>query len=124
MGTDAAQADDLVLAVGVELIVAAVWIEGQAVGRDFNPHLQRPSLLVQGSWNIDQLAQLHLLREGEGQGDWFFGRRRLGGLPVGSLALVQEVFDRVSRAAGSTGGSKANNNMPPYLAVFMWQRVS
>ena len=27
-------------------------------------------------------------------------------------------------AAGSTGGGKAQNNMPPYLAVFMWKRVS
>ena len=26
--------------------------------------------------------------------------------------------------AGSTGGGKAHNNMPPYIAVFMWQRVS
>ena len=27
-------------------------------------------------------------------------------------------------AAGSTGGSKANNDMPPYLAVFMWKRTA
>ena len=23
-----------------------------------------------------------------------------------------------------TGGSKAHNNMPPYLAVYMWRRTS
>ena len=27
-------------------------------------------------------------------------------------------------AAGSTGGEKAHNDMPPFLAVYMWQRVS
>ena len=26
--------------------------------------------------------------------------------------------------AGSTGGSKAHNNMPPYMAVYMWRRIS
>lgn len=25
---------------------------------------------------------------------------------------------------GLTGGSKAHNNMPPYLTVYMWKRVS
>ena len=27
-------------------------------------------------------------------------------------------------AVGSTGGSQAHNNMPPYLAVYVWKRVS
>lgn len=27
-------------------------------------------------------------------------------------------------AAGSTGGGKENNNMPPYLAVYMWKRTA
>lgn len=66
LGADSAHADDLVLAVGIELVVAAIWIEGQTIGRDLNPHLQRPSFLVQGSRNQDQLAQFHPLREGEG----------------------------------------------------------
>ena len=26
--------------------------------------------------------------------------------------------------SGSTGGSKAHNNMPPYLAVYVWMRVA
>ena len=67
-----------------------------------------------------------------------------GAYPVGSIYLsVTEVdpsslfggtWERIggrfllgadtTYAAGSTGGSKANNNMPPYLSVFMWQRVS
>ena len=25
---------------------------------------------------------------------------------------------------GSTGGSQAHNNMPPYLAVYMWKRTA
>ena len=27
-------------------------------------------------------------------------------------------------ATGSTGNSKPHNNMPPYLAVYMWQRTA
>lgn len=27
-------------------------------------------------------------------------------------------------AVGSTGGNQAHNNMPPYLAVYIWKRIS
>ena len=30
----------------------------------------------------------------------------------------------VDGATGSSGGSKAHNNMPPYLAVYVWRRLS
>lgn len=29
-----------------------------------------------------------------------------------------------SYANGSTGGEAAHNNMPPYLAVYMWERIA
>ena len=32
--------------------------------------------------------------------------------------------DAVGSVITETGGGQAHNNMPPYLAVFMWQRVS
>lgn len=44
---------------------------------------------------------------------------------------TQWCFDNVSKTAisdtgyiGYTGGSQAHNNMPPYLAVYMWKRVA
>lgn len=33
-------------------------------------------------------------------------------------------YDFGKRATASNGGSQAHNNMPPYLAVYMWQRVA
>lgn len=67
-----------------------------------------------------------------------------GAYPVGSIylsvtaanpaALFGGTWERIggrfllgadsTYAAGSTGGSKANNNMPPYLAVYMWKRTA
>ena len=41
------------------------------------------------------------------------------GTGQGSNAVVDQ-----GGAAGSTGGGKPHNNLPPYLSVYMWERVS
>lgn len=43
----------------------------------------------------------------------------LTGTGQGANAVVDQ-----GSSTESTGGGKAHNNMPPYLAVYMWQRVS
>ena len=35
-----------------------------------------------------------------------------------------ELFQDASQTTSSTGGNQPHNNMPPYLAVYMWKRVS
>nr|DAH32126.1 MAG TPA: baseplate wedge protein [Caudoviricetes sp.] len=34
------------------------------------------------------------------------------------------VAELIPPSASMTGGSKSHNNMPPYLAVYMWKRVA
>lgn len=43
----------------------------------------------------------------------------LTGIGAGSHALVDQ-----GSVTGATGGGKPHNNLPPYLVVFMWERVS
>lgn len=40
------------------------------------------------------------------------------------IGCCNESNASTSYASGSTGGGAAHNNMPPYLAVYMWRRVS
>lgn len=35
-----------------------------------------------------------------------------------------EGYDNASSSTGATGGSAPHNNMPPYIAVYMWRRVA
>lgn len=40
------------------------------------------------------------------------------------VALCNEANSTKSYVTGGKGGSEAHNNMPPYLTVYMWKRVS
>ena len=47
-----------------------------------------------------------------------------GALSGGSdYSRVASNVDPVGGVVGSTGGSQPHNNMPPYLAVYMWRRI-
>lgn len=51
-------------------------------------------------------------------------RLQSGTLSGGSAySRVASGVDPVSGLVGSTGGDKPHNNMPPYLAVYVWQRL-
>lgn len=50
---------------------------------------------------------------------WDSGLSSYGGLTGGNT--VQYTWSTNTK---SVGGGKAHNNMPPYLAVYMWKRVS
>ena len=41
-----------------------------------------------------------------------------------SVAVGDSYGSSVAYKTGSTGGNAAHNNMPPYLAVYMWKRIS
>lgn len=68
------------------------------------------------------------------QGAYPVGAIYLSVTDVNPAALFGGTWERIggrfllgadrTYAAGSTGGEAAHDNMPPYLAVFMWQRVS
>ena len=43
----------------------------------------------------------------------------------GDIALVMVTgFQGVANIVQNTGGSQPHNNIPPYLAVFIWKRTS
>lgn len=44
-------------------------------------------------------------------------------LALRSTTLSEKHYGDVEMRVDSTGGSEAHNNMPPYLAVYMWKRV-
>ena len=56
LGADPSEADDLVLAVAVELVVSPIAGEVFPIGGDFHPHPQRPAVPAAGSWHVDQLV--------------------------------------------------------------------
>lgn len=46
------------------------------------------------------------------------------GTPATNYACWNRPTERATGVVGSTGGGKAHNNMPPYLAVYMWRRTA
>lgn len=46
--------------------------------------------------------------------------------PAGQNAIAynNNIGSAIGAATSSTGGSKPHNNMPPYLAVYIWKRVA
>ena len=42
----------------------------------------------------------------------------------GNAIVVHNYNGSETKASSSTGGSQAHNNMPPYLSVTVWKRVS
>ena len=56
LGADPSEADNLVLAVAVKLVISPVAGEVFPIGGDFHPHPQRPAIPAAGSWHVDQLV--------------------------------------------------------------------
>ncbi len=53
-------------------------------------------------------------------GRWFWAESAGGGEIINSQSETSYAF---KRGTDNTGGSQAHNNMPPYLAVYVWKRV-
>ena len=54
-------------------------------------------------------------------GRWFWAETAGGGEIINSQSETSYAF---KRGTDNTGGSQAHNNMPPYIAVYMWRRTA
>ena len=55
---------------------------------------------------------------------WYGGETASGSSIYGTTSSTTLHVDDLKQAIKNTGGGVAHNNMPPYLAVYMWQRIA
>lgn len=67
-------------------------------------------------------SHTHRIHTGFSGGNWV--RHYFGFIAnVGNDGQQNPIYDEAQNRTTATGGGAAHNNMPPYLAVYMWKRT-
>ena len=51
-------------------------------------------------------------------------KQSIGGEPSYGNACFKDRYDSIGEDTGAAGGDQPHNNMPPYLAVYIWKRTA